>query len=109
MHEKMQEFISSTVTPYAWVLLLSFWGGMAGYIGKIKQGHCRFSVSELVGEVVISGFVGIITYLICQSSGIDPLLSAALVGISAHMGSQAIFMMEKFLQNKVKTWLGTKD
>jgi hypothetical protein len=42
----------------------------------------------------------VITFYLCESSQIDPLISAALVGISGHMGSRAIFTIEKFLQNK---------
>ena len=86
---------------YAWVLLLSCWGGVAGYIRKIRMGLVpRFSLTELVGELFTSGFVGVITFYLCESSQIDPLISAALVGISGHMGSRAIFTIEKFLQNK---------
>lgn len=106
MHEKMHEVLSSSFAAYGWVMGLSIWGGIAGYVGKIKSGNMRFSFSELVGEISISGFVGVVTYLICQSAQIDELLTAAMVAISGHMGSRAIMMMEKAVQKKVEKWLG---
>ena len=109
MPDKLHNLINSPFLAYSWVLLLSAWGGVAGYIGKIKRGNVRFSFAELIGEVCISGFVGIVTYLLCQSAQIDELLTAAMVAIAGHMGSRAILMLEKLLQNKVQKWLGMTD
>ncbi len=86
--------------PFAWMIGLSFWGGIAGYLRKIKEGHNRFSVTELIGELFISGFVGVLTFLLCQSAQLNPLLTAAMVGISGHMGSRAIFIIEKIVVAK---------
>lgn len=97
------------VMTYLWVVGLSAWGGIAGYVRKIKSGHCRFSLSELVGEMFISGFVGIITFLLCQAAMINPVLSAALVGISGHMGSRAIMLIEKVIQEQVEKKLSSND
>jgi uncharacterized membrane protein (DUF4010 family) len=85
----------------AWVLTLSTWGGVAGYVRKIKQGMTRrFSITELVGEIVVSSFVGIITYFLCKSSGIDETVTAAIVGVSSHMGSRAIYFLEVVIRKK---------
>lgn len=85
-----------------WVLVLSTWGGIAGYVRKIKQGMTkRFSVTEMIGEIIISSFVGVITYFLCKSSGVDETVSAALVGLSGHMGSRAIYVIEVFLRKQV--------
>lgn len=94
---------------YAWVLVLSLWGGISGYVRKIKGGNSRFSLSELIGELCVSGFVGVLTFLLCESAQITPLLSAAFVGISGHMGSRSILILEKLLENKVKQFSGGSD
>lgn len=68
---------------------------------KVKSGlTARFSITELIGELFISGFVGLITFYLCESAKIDQMISAALVGIAGHMGSRAIFLIEKYLQSK---------
>lgn len=87
--------------PFAWMIGLSFWGGIAGYLRKVKQGNQRFSFTELIGELFISGFVGVLTFLLCQSAQLNMLLTAAIVGISGHMGSRAILTIEKMLESKL--------
>jgi predicted RecB family nuclease len=49
------------------------------------------------------------TYLLCQSAQINPVTSAAFVGISGHMGSRAILIFEKFVQKKIERWLGNEN
>lgn len=53
---------------------------------------------ELVGEVLTSAFAGILTFWLCEASDINPLVTAALVGISGHMGSRAIYHMETWAE-----------
>lgn len=88
---------------YFTVLLLAFWGGVAGYAHKVKTGITkRFSISELVGELVISGFVGIITFYLCEYAHFPQPLTGACVGIAGHMGSRFIFLVEKNILNKLE-------
>lgn len=68
---------------------------------KLRRGHVRaFNFAEFIGELSASAFAGVTTFYLCQWSGFSPVLTAALVGISGHMGSRAIFMMEKFFESK---------
>lgn len=97
--------LNYSMLTYAWVFLLSLWGGIAGYIRKLKTGAImRFSLSEIVGDVVVSGFVGMLTFFICESAGLPPLTSAACIGVSAHMGSRALFMLENGLDRLFQRW-----
>lgn len=94
-----------SLLTYAWVLLLAMFGGLANFIGKYKRGDVRaFNVTELIGELVVSGFAGIITYYLCAWSEIDPMLTAAMVGVCGHMGSRAVMLAE----SRLKTWLDHK-
>jgi hypothetical protein len=97
--------LSYQFITYLWVIGLSSWGGVAGYIRKLKSGHSRFSFAELIGELFISAFVGIVTFFMCAAARIDPVLSAAFVGISGHMGSRAILVFEKIAQAKIDSWV----
>jgi len=93
---------SYELITYLWVVGLSCWGGLAGYLRKIRGGVvARFSVSELVGELVISGFVGVLTFYLCEAADLNQVLAAAFVGISGHMGSRAVFALEQYLLKKL--------
>lgn len=87
---------------YLWVALLASWGGVVGYIRKVNSGVIsRYSLTEFVGEVVTSAFSGMLTFWLCEAASIAPLVTAALVGISGHMGSRAIFGIERWAEKRV--------
>lgn len=89
---------------YAWVALLSAWGGAVSWIRKRKAGNTRpFNFMELVGELMTSAFAGVLTFWLCELSNTPPLLTAALVGISGHMGSRAIFQFEQWVEARFGT------
>lgn len=91
-------------TALSWLLLilLSLWGGWASFVRKMREGHTRaWNITELVGELVISGFTGIVTAHLCDAAGAPNPLKYALVGIAAHMGSRALFKMESVLNAKL--------
>jgi hypothetical protein len=88
----------------SWILLigLSMWGGFASFIRKMKDGHVRaWNFTELIGELVVSGFTGVVTANLCDSMGAPAPLKYAMVGIAAHMGSRALFKLEGVLNSKL--------
>ena len=98
----MLEVIAAFFQKYMWVIIyvsfLSLLGGMAAYIRKKKSGKIeKFSLLEFVGDMVISGFVGIITYLICKGVGLNEFLTAASIGIASHQGTRAIVLAEALI------------
>ncbi|MEY2634047.1 MAG: putative rane protein [Pseudomonadota bacterium] len=96
-----------TVVTYLWVSVLSAWGGVASYVRKLRRGLvARFSFVELLGELLISGFSGLMTFFLCESGAIDPLLTAFFVGISGHMASRIVFIFESRFDGLVKRVLG---
>lgn len=89
------------IFPWAWVVFLAMWGGTVNFIQKVRTGEVsRWSITEFIGELVTSGFAGVLTYMICQWGGINAWITAALVGIAGHMGSRAIFRMERWMIRK---------
>lgn len=99
--------LSYSWLTYAWVLALAAWGGIAGYIRRVKhRTNAHFSLAELVGEIVISGFVGILTFYLCQSANMTGPLSAAMVGAAGHMGSRALYFLEAILRDKLAQIFG---
>jgi len=92
---------------YGWVLLVSAAGGMVNFHRKMRDGAARpFNVTEFVGELFTSAFAGVITFWLCEWQGVAPLLSAALIAISGHMGSRAIFGIEKWAEKRYLGRLG---
>jgi hypothetical protein len=86
---------------YAWVLALSTWGGMVNYLSKIRMGHiARFNITELIGDMFISGFTGVLTFWMCEAAGFNELTTAVFVGISGHMGARMIGKLEKVMSRK---------
>lgn len=87
---------------YLWVFLLASWGGLVSFMRKRRMGAARpFNFVELVGELCTSAFAGVLTFWMCEAAGIQPLFTAALVGISGHMGSRAIFHLEQFAESRL--------
>lgn len=92
---------SYSLITYAWVSGLTMLGGFVSYMRKVEQRSPKaFSMMELIGEIAASAFAGILTFWLCEHADIPPLLTAALVGISGHAGSRALFVLENWLKRK---------
>lgn len=90
-----------SVLTYIWVMALAALGGIVSFYGKVKSGAVRaFNFTELAGELFTSGFAGLLTFWLCRSANMNEFISAVLIGISGHMGSRAIFAIEKWATEK---------
>ena len=88
---------------YAWVFAMAMLGGVAHNVKKLKNGVlARFSFSELVGDLIISGFLGVVTFFLCEYGDIDRLLTAALIGISSHQGTRGIYFIEELIAKRLQ-------
>lgn len=86
---------------YLWVFALAALGGTVNFMRKVKEGAVRaFNITEFIGEMITSGFAGLLTFWLCEAADISPLVSAVLIGISGHMGSRAIFRIEQWAETK---------
>lgn len=92
---------SFSLLTYLWVVGLAIWGGIVSYVQRVRAGHSsKFSITEAIGEVVTSGFVGIMTFWLCESMGVPQLMTAAFVGVSGHMGARGIRLLETVLERR---------
>lgn len=90
-----------SVLSYLVVLIISAWGGMVNFLHKsIVVKRIAFNLIELVAEICISCFAGVVVFFICLEYKVDPLATAALVGIAGHMGSKLIFKLESYVTRK---------
>ena len=105
MNDPRHDPTSFDFLTYFWVIGLALLGGLSNFLGKRNRGEVRaFNITELVGDLVISGFAGIITFYLCAYAGLDMMLTAALVGMCGHMGSRSIIMIER----KIKSYVDGK-
>ncbi|WP_041522977.1 phage holin family protein [Gilvimarinus agarilyticus] len=88
----------------ALMLVLAAWGGTVNYLTRIKRGTVHmFSFIELLGEMCISCFSGVLVYLIGASYNVPPLLLAAMVGVAGHAGGRTAFYLETVFNSKLDT------
>lgn len=82
--------------------VLAGWGGFVNYLTRIKRGAVQcFSFVELLGEMCISCFSGVLVYLIGTNYGVPPLLLAAMVGVAGHAGGRTAFYLETVFNSKL--------
>ena len=87
---------------YLWILIISLWGGTAHTIRKLRSGVIKhFSISEWIGDMVIAGFLGVMTFYICEYANIETPINAVLIGIASHQGTKGIIAMEKYISKKL--------
>lgn len=92
-----------SMITYMWVWGLAIMGGIVSYHQKVRRrGSAQYSIAEFVGELVTAAFAGVLTFYLCQAYGMGQLLTAALVGVSGHMGSRTLAILERMLKDKIK-------
>lgn len=80
--------------PYLTTIALSAWGGTVNYLASLRKTGQKFSFWRFVSEVVIASFAGVVTFFLCKHTSISDTMTAALVAISGHMGTRAIYGLE---------------
>ena len=94
-------FAIKNLVPTLWMIGVGALSGIVSFYQKVKEGKARaLNITELVGEMLVSAFVGLITFWICRNFGVNEYLTAAGVAISGHMGARAIFIMEQWIEKK---------
>lgn len=89
----------------AMMLVLSLWGGLVNYLGRIKSGVLkRFDVIELIAELTICSFAGITIGFIAMSFDVHPLMSFALAAVAGHAGGRTVYFMDRFFQKKLSSF-----
>lgn len=91
------EFLRST-----WhFVLFAIIGGLANYAGRVRSGGRRWSLHEVAGDMLISGFVGTLALLLCRESGVSEYYTGATVGMAGHLGSRAVFIAERVIRARL--------
>jgi hypothetical protein len=90
-------------------LPLALWGGLASYLTKIAKEKRSFSFGEMIGEMVVSGFAGLVAMYCCMYFEFGMAITAVYTGIAGHMGGRAITYIEGWLVDKADRALDNKS
>lgn len=93
---------SYSLVTYTWVFLLALMGGLVNFFHRLKRKKSTFNGFEFIGELITAAFTGVITFWLCETANVPQILTAAIVGISGHMGSRAILLIEKTIKRRLE-------
>ena len=97
----MHEFDELGRNRESWIFLFfALWGGLAHYIGGVRNGKRQFSLFELAGDLTYSGFAGVIVISLAQHFEFSDWATGAMSGMAGHMGSRSIFLLERAIKRK---------
>lgn len=95
-----------TILQYLFVAILGALGGLIARL-QIIMGigvHCwKCAIGRIISDSCTSGFCGILAFWACESINMKPLLTAVIIGITGHMGSRALFLVEKLISERIKS------
>jgi hypothetical protein len=95
-------FSFKALIPTFYIIGISAVSGALSFHQKVKAGRAKWAnITEFVGEIFTSMFVGLGTFWICKGFEVNEWLSAAAVAVTAHMGARAIFLAEQWIERKV--------
>lgn len=73
----------------------SVWGGLVTHILHIRRNKKAFLWREAVLQIVVSGFSGLLAYMLCLYVGAPPALTGFMSGTAGFMGSRALEIYER--------------
>lgn len=113
MNEELRQVTEAAKSPlsydlltYFWVFALSAWGGSVRFARKVKAKEMSLgrALRSLLVEMMTSAFAGVVTFFLCEGTGITGLWTAVLVAVAGHMGGRALEPLEALY----KRWIGGK-
>lgn len=86
------------------ILLMALWGGVVRIIREVQLSDktWRQILAIFAAELVVSGFIGMMTLLLCEAAGFNPLYTGAMAGIAGCMGGRSLAMLESIYRSNSK-------
>lgn len=85
-----------SILPLITTFWLAAWGGVVRHVQGLRESGKNFSFREFLFDLIISAFVGFLTYYLCLYANITGPLQAILIATSGHMGTRALSGFENF-------------
>ncbi len=98
-------FMKQNLEAFLMMAAFSILGGLAAYLRKVGDKKATFSLSELVGEAVISASAGLTVGLLLIDH--TPIaLTLAATSVAGHMGTRLIYALEAIVVAIIKSRTG---
>lgn len=95
--EPLKSPLSYSLREYGVILCIALLGGFSRWYMAVRRGEANMlSFSALIGELAVSAFSGLLTFWICESFDVSPLITAAAAGLAGHAGGNGITYLERF-------------
>lgn len=105
--EKMRNPLSYSLAEYGLMLGVAIAGGIVAWIRKVRTGEYQpWSLGQLIGEMAISAFAGLLCFWGCEYLALPQLLTASLAGISGLASSKLLATAEAWAQRMFEKRLG---
>lgn len=95
-----------TLVALPHILFLALAGGLANFIMELNQATEPKPIKTLflrfLGEMFLSGFAGLMTFLLCHEWGVSANYTAVMVAIAGHLGGNAIRNISKLYDTFIK-------
>lgn len=101
-------FLKQNLEAFLLMIVFSILGGIAAYMRKVGDKKATFSISELVGETVISASAGLTVGLILIDH--TPVaITLAATSVAGHMGTRLIYALEATIIAIIRARTGLAD
>lgn len=95
-NDTLKSPLSYSLREYGVILGIALLGGFARWYRGVRKGEVdAFNFSALIGELAVSAFAGLVTFWICESFSLSPLITAAAAGMAGHAGGSGITWLER--------------
>lgn len=95
--------LSYPLRVYGFMLAMAILGGFVSWYAKVRRKEIPAgSLFHLIGEVTTSAFAGMLTFFACEYANFPQILTAAVVGVSGHMGAKLISMAEDMAKRRLE-------
>lgn len=102
--------LSYPLRTYGFMLAVAILGGVVSWYAKVRRNEIpASSMFHLIGEVTTSAFAGMLTFFACEYANFPQILTAALVGVSGHMGAKLISMAEDAAKRRIDRAAGQSN
>ena len=94
---------SFSFLTYAWVAFMAMWGGIVRVIRehKLAEKTWKQIIVIFLSEMVMSCFVGVLTFWMCSLASFAPLYTAVLTSIGGYMGGRSLALMEAIYKGAI--------
>lgn len=83
-----------SLLAYTVFVVLALWGGVVTYVLNLRKSSGAFIIRDACIQAFISGFVGVLTSLLCWHLQAPIPMAGFLAGMSGYMGSKALTLFE---------------